>query len=180
MTEYGMFAKELSLNLDINTNTLRRWAIELEEHGYKFSRNEKNQRIYYERDILALSDFQKIIEKTQSLENTAKAVVSKVNDKKNAETMLGVIEDSKDKIVFSKEELDDLINRVADEAVERAAEHLSQKFMDVIEQRDRKLMHNLTQTMEQKQLEVAAATEEDKKGFFSLFFKKKNRKSDES
>ena len=173
MTEYGMFAKELSLNLDINTNTLRRWAIELEEQGYEFSRNDKNQRVYYERDILALSDFQKIIEKTQSLENTAKAVVTKVNDKKNAEKMLGVIEDSKDKIVFSKEELDDLINRVADEAVERAAEHLSRKFMDVIEQRDRKLINNLTQTMEQKQLEVAAALEEEKPGFIARFFKKR-------
>ncbi len=173
MTEYGMFAKELSLNLDINTNTLRRWAIELEEQGYEFSRNDKNQRIYYERDMLALSDFQKIIEKTQSLENTAKAVVSKVNDKKNAEKMLSVIEDRKDKIVFSKEELDDLINRVADEAVERAAEHISRKFMDVIEQRDRKLIHNLTQTMEQKQLEVAAALEEEKSGLFARFFKKR-------
>ena len=59
MAEYGMFAKELALNLDINTNTLRRWAIELEEQGYEFSRNDKNQRIYYQRDILALSDFQK-------------------------------------------------------------------------------------------------------------------------
>ena len=87
--------------------------------------------------------------------------------------MLGVIEDSKDKIVFSKEELDDLINRVADEAVERAAEHLSQKIMDVIEQRDRKLMHNLTQTMEQKQLEVAATTEKEKPGFFARLFKKR-------
>lgn len=174
MTEYGMFAKELSLNLDINTNTLRRWAIELEEQGYEFSRNDKNQRIYYERDILALSDFQKIIEKTQSLENTAKAVVAKVKDKKNAESMLGVIENSKDKIVFSKEELDELINRVADEAVERAAEHLSRKFMDVIEQRDKQIVHNLTETMEQKRLEVAAAIEEeDKPGFFARFFKKR-------
>ena len=174
MTEYGMFAKELSLNLDINTNTLRRWAIELEEHGYEFSRNDKNQRIYYERDILALSDFQKIIEKTQSLKNTAKAVVAKVNDKENAETMLGVIENSKDKIVFSKEELEELINRVADEAVERAAEHLSRKFMDVIEQRDKQIVHNLTETMEQKRLEVAAAIEEEEKpGFFARFFKKR-------
>ena len=173
MAEYGMFAKELALNLDINTNTLRRWAIELEEQGYEFSRNDKNQRIYYQRDTLALSDFQKIIEKTQSLEITAKAVVSRVNDKKNAEKILGVIEESKDKIVFSKEELDDLINRVADEAVERAAEHLSQKIMDVIEQRDRKLMHNLTQTMEQKQLEVAATTEKEKPGFFARLFKKR-------
>lgn len=173
MTEYGMFAKELALNLDINTNTLRRWAIELEEQGYEFSRNDKNQRIYYERDIVALSDFQRIIEKTQSLENTAKAVVSKVNDKKNAEKMLGVIEDSKNNIVFSKEELDDLINKVADEAVERAAEHLSRKFIDVIEQRDRKLIYNLTQTMEQKQLEVAVANEEEKPGLFARFFKKR-------
>lgn len=173
MGEYGMFAKEVALNLDINTNTLRRWAIELEEQGYEFSRNDKNQRIYYQRDILALSDFQKVIEKTQSLEITAKAVVSRINDKKNAEKMLGVIDESKDKIVFSKEELDDLINRVADEAAERVAEHFSQKFMNVIEQRDRKLVHDLTQTMEQKRLEVAAATEEDKPGFFSSFLKKR-------
>lgn len=172
MTEYGMFAKELALNLEINTNTLRRWAIELEEQGYEFSRNDKNQRIYYERDIVALSSFQKIIEKTQSLENTAKAVVSKVNDKKNAEKMLSVIEVDKDKIVLSKEELDELINKVANEAVERAAEHFSRKFMDVIEQRDRKLIHNLTETMEQKRLEVAATTVEEKRGFFSRLFKK--------
>lgn len=172
MTEYGMFAKELALNLEINTNTLRRWAIELEEQGYEFSRNDKNQRIYYERDIVALSSFQKIIEKTQSLENTAKAVVSKVNDKKNAEKMLSVIEVDKDKIVLSKEELDELINKVANEAVERAAEHFSRKFMDVIEQRDRKLIHNLTETMEQKRLEVAATTVEEKSGFFSRLFKK--------
>lgn len=172
MTEYGMFAKELALNLEINTNTLRRWAIELEEQGYEFSRNDKNQRIYYERDIVALSSFQKIIEKTQSLENTAKAVVSKVNDKKNAEKMLSVIEVDKDKIVLSKEELDELINKVANEAVERAAEQFSRKFMDVIEQRDRKLIHNLTETMEQKRLEVAATTVEEKPGFFSRLFKK--------
>lgn len=92
MNEYGMFAKEMALNLDINTNTLRRWAIELEVHGYEFSRNDKNQRIYYERDIIVLTNFKKIIEKTQSLEDTAKAVVSRVNDKKNAEKMLSVIE----------------------------------------------------------------------------------------
>ncbi|CAM3305374.1 DNA-binding protein [Filibacter tadaridae] len=173
MAEYGMFAKELALNLDINTNTLRRWAIELEGQGYGFSRNDKNQRIYYQHDILALSDFQKIIEKTQSLEITAKAVVSKVNDKKNAEMMLGVIEESKDKIVFSKEELDDLINRVASEAVERAAEHLSKKFLDIIEQRDRKLIHDLTETMEQKQLGVAATLEEERPSLFTRFFKKR-------
>lgn len=171
MNEYGMFSKEVSLNLDINTNTLRRWAIELEEHGYTFSRNEKNQRVYYERDILALSDFQKIIEKTQSLQNTAKAVVAKVNDKKNAELMLGVIENNDDKIVFSKEELEELINRVADEAVERAAEHLSQKFMHIIEQRDKQIVHDLTDTIEKKRLETTLTTEEEKLGFFARFFK---------
>ena len=173
MTEYGMFAKELALNLEINTNTLRRWAIELEEQGYAFSRNDKNQRIYYQRDIVALSDFQKIIEKTQSLENTAKAVVSRANDKNNAEKMLSVIEENKDKIVFTKEELNELINRVADEAAERATEHFSRKFMDVIEQGDRKLMHDLTETMEQKRLEIAATTEEKRPGFFTRFFKKR-------
>ena len=168
-----MFAKELALNLDINTNTLRRWAIELEEQGYEFSRNDKNQRIDHQRDILALSDFQKIIEKTQSLEITAKAVVSRVNDKKNAEMMLGVIEESKDKIVLSKEELDDLINRVADEAVERAAEHLCKKFLDVIEQRDRKLIHDLNRNDGTKTAGGCCGNRRRKARFFACFFKKR-------
>ena len=161
MNTYGMFAKEVALNLGVNTNTLRRWAIELERQGYNFSRNDKNQRIYYERDILVLFKFQKVIEKTQSLENTAKTVVERLDDKENAEKMLGVIEESNVKVVFSKDELEEFANRIAAEAVERAAEHLSQKFLDVIEQRDRKLMQNLTQTMEQKRMEIATANEKE-------------------
>ncbi|PFI06562.1 DNA-binding protein, partial [Bacillus cereus] len=49
--EYGYFAQEVAKQLDINTNTLRRWSIELEKMEYIFERNERNQRIYYENDI---------------------------------------------------------------------------------------------------------------------------------
>lgn len=165
-----MFAKELALNLEININTLRRWAIELEKEGYIFSRNDKKQRIYYERDILVLSKFRKIIEKTQSLENTAKAVVSSINDKDNAEEMLSVIKENNGKIVLSKEDLESLLDRVAMEAVNRTAEQLSKSFLDVLEQRDKNLLHNLTKTMEQERLEVFAIAEGKKsRSFFHIF-----------
>ena len=46
--------------------------------------------------------------------------------------------------------------------------------MDVIEQRDKKIVHNLTEAMEQKRLEIAATTnEEEKTSFFSRLFKKR-------
>jgi DNA-binding transcriptional MerR regulator len=173
MTEYGIFAKEVALHLNVNTNTLRRWAIELEEQGYMFSRNDKNQRIYYKHDILALSDFQKMIKKTQSLEITAKAIATRVNDKENTEKMLSVMEEPRGNIAFTIDEFDDLIRQIAGDAAEKTADHLSQKFTNIMEQRDRKLMHDLTQSMQQTKLEIAAASvEEEKPGFFARIFKK--------
>jgi len=159
-----MFAKELSLVLEINTNTLRRWSLELEGQGYEFSRNDQNQRIYHEHDISVIHDFRKTLEKTQSIENSAKAAVSRVNERKKAEKKRNIIGDSKGKIVFSNEELDSLINRLTDEAFERAAEHFSQKFLDLIEQGDSKMFN------EQKE-NVNCCDERERKVmfFFSSF-----------
>jgi transposase-like protein len=64
MTTYGFFSKEVAIQLEINPNTLRRWSIELEKYGYEFTRNEKDQRIYYDRDLVALTDFKKMLHRT--------------------------------------------------------------------------------------------------------------------
>ncbi|MBB4823680.1 hypothetical protein HNO89_000900 [Sporosarcina luteola] len=56
-------------------------AIEPEEQGYEFSRNDKNQRIYYERDIVTLSDFQKIIKKIHRLEKLINKVVDETAER---------------------------------------------------------------------------------------------------
>lgn len=174
MSEFGAFAKEVALHLEINVNTLRRWSLELEKVGYNFSRNEKEQRIYYKRDLVVLTDFQRLLGKTQSLENTAKAIVSRVKEENNAEKMLSVFVEEENKIVFTKEELEGLIQKTADESAHKTANILFEKFNNSIEQRDRELMFQIKKQQEIKQqqlLELAMGKE--KISLFSRLFKKR-------
>ncbi|MBG0971057.1 MerR family transcriptional regulator [Bacillus sp. SRB3LM] len=69
--EYGYFAQEVAKQLDINTNTLRRWSIELEKMEYIFERNERNQRIYYENDIDILKQMKEYLNQNWKLEEAA-------------------------------------------------------------------------------------------------------------
>ncbi|WJE74195.1 MerR family transcriptional regulator (plasmid) [Bacillus mycoides] len=178
MSEFGTFAKEVALHLDINVNTLRRWSIELEKHGYKFERNDKNNRLYYERDILVLSDMQRMIEKTQSLEIAGKSVVASFNERKNAEKTIAIItnkDENSDKISFTKDELEEYTKRIIEETSQRTSEMVLQKFNDTLEQRDRQLVQGIRQTMEDKRLEIAMT--EQKESFWSKWFGKNKAKS---
>jgi DNA-binding transcriptional MerR regulator len=169
----GVFAKEVSLHLDISPNTLRRWCLELEKHEYLFERNKKDQRIFYERDILALSDLQRLLGKGQSMENATKAIVARKKDKENAEKTLSVINqndpDSSALLTFTKEEFKQLTEQLANEVASRTAEHIFAKFNDTIEKRDRQLMELLK---ENQQARIEQAATQQKKGFFAKLFKK--------
>lgn len=151
MSEYGLFSKEVALNLEINSNTLRRWSLELEKEGYEFTRNDKDQRIYYDRDIVVLIEFQKMVDKTQSLENAAKAVVARFRERGNAEKMLSVIENERDKIVFTKAELNDLVQKIANDTAINTAEIIMRKFNDSVERRDRQIVQSINQLLDEKQ-----------------------------
>jgi DNA-binding transcriptional MerR regulator len=74
--KFGYFAKDVATDLEITTSTLRRWSLKLEELGYLFERNEKDQRIYYERDFKAFRELRKLITNSVSFEDAIKAVVS--------------------------------------------------------------------------------------------------------
>lgn len=169
MSEFGTFAKAVAIHLDINVNTLRRWAIELEKFDYNFERNEKNQRMYYERDILVLSDMKRMIEKTNSLENAAKAVVSSFKERKSVEKTMSVIMEKDDKIAFTRQELEEYTKRIIEETSQKTSEMVLQKFNDTLEQRDRQLVQGIRQTMEDKRLELAMTVTE-KESFWSKWF----------
>lgn len=160
---YGYFAKDVALNLDINPNTLRRWSIELEKHNYSFERNNKNQRIYYERDFKAFRELKKLLANDVALEDALKAVVSMDLDNKNAIQTPSV---HKEEIRISKNELQDLIHKTVKQAVEEEREAMlkafEHKINDVVEQRDRVLTTQLQNALEERRLEIAAATEEKK------------------
>lgn len=174
MNVMGVFAKEVSLHLEVSPNTLRRWCLELEKHDYVFERNEKSQRIFYERDILALSDLQRLLNKGQSMDNATKAIVARKKDKENAEKTLSVIQHdtpkSSELIAFTKEEFKKLTEDLANEVAARTAEQILNKFNDTIEKRDRQLMEVLKEN-QQARIEQAAASQ-SKKGFLSRLFGK--------
>ena len=73
--------KEVAGLLNVEPVTLRNYAKILEEHGYTFLKNEKNQRGYVDRDIIA---FRKLISfKNQvdmTLERAANAVMTWINN----------------------------------------------------------------------------------------------------
>lgn len=179
--EFGTLSKEVAIYLDINPNTLRRWSLELEKHGYIFERNNKDQRIYYERDIQTLSELKIILDKGQSMDNATKAVATKYKERKNAEKTLSVIvnnEENNEQITLSKRDLESMIESTVEKSVVKAIEQEREamfkafelKMDDSIEKRDRILMQSINRTMEEKRLEIAATKEEEKKTWWQKIF----------
>lgn len=165
----GLFSKQVALNLGISPNTLRRWCLELEKQNYEFERNENEQRIFYDRDIVTLSEVQKLLNQRQSMESATKAVAIKFKDKKNAEIMMSVIDEKSDIITLSKTQLQEMLDQAAEQGSNLALE----KFNSTIEQRDHSLIRKLNESFEQRQLENSATVKEN---FFSKVFNFKKRK----
>lgn len=179
MNEYGFFSKDVALKLDINASTLRQWCLAMEKEGYEFQRNDKDQRIYYDRDINLLFELKNLIEKTRNRDDAIKQVVSRQKSVDNAEKLLSVNENERDNITISKSDLEELIQRSVEKAIEKEREAMfkvfEMKLNNTIEQRDHKLMESLRESQEVKQqlLQIAAAQEEEKKkGFFARLFGK--------
>jgi DNA-binding transcriptional MerR regulator len=178
MNEYGFFSKDVALKLDINASTLRQWCLAMEKEGYEFQKNDKNQRIFYDRDISLLFELKMLIEKTRNRDDAIKSVVSKRKSVDNTEKLLSVNENERDNITVSKSDLEEIIQRSVEKAIEKERESMfkafEMKLNDTVEQRDRYLLHQLNESMEQKRLEIAAAKEEEenkkpRKGIFSWF-----------
>jgi DNA-binding transcriptional MerR regulator len=160
---FGYFAKDVASDLQITTSTLRRWSIELEKIGYTFKRNEKEQRIYFERDFKAFRELKKLLSNSVAFTDAIKAVVSMDLEGKNAQLTPSVFDDN---IRLSKRELTDLIHDTVKKAVEEEREVMfkafEHKMNNIIEQRDRQLTHEIRQSIEDRRLEIAAATQEKK------------------
>jgi hypothetical protein len=179
MNEYGFFSKDVALKLDINASTLRQWCLAMEKEGYEFHRNDKEQRIYYERDINLLFELKNLIEKTRNRDDAIKTVVSRQKTIDNTEKMLSVNENEHDNITVSKSDLEELIQASVEKAIEKEREAMfkafEMKLNNTIEQRDRKLMESLRESQEERKvlLQLATAQEEEKKkGFFARLFSK--------
>lgn len=83
MNDFGYYAKTVAEDINISPNTLRRWSIELEKHGYQIERNDKNNRIYYERDYKAFRELKKLLDAGISMESATITVSNIFKSKDN-------------------------------------------------------------------------------------------------
>ena len=125
--EYGYFAQEVAKQLDINTNTLRRWSIELEKMEYIFERNERNQRIYYENDIDILKQMKEYLNQNWKLEEAATR--SMENTEENAQKTDSVHEGNEVQVTLRKRSETDILM-------------IQEKFSHMLEQQDKIVQQN--------------------------------------
>ncbi|MEB9728025.1 MerR family transcriptional regulator [Bacillus cereus] len=128
--EYGYFAQEVAKQLDINTNTLRRWSIELEKMEYIFERNERNQRIYYENDIDILKQMKEYLNQNWKLEEAAtRSMESMENTEENAQKTDSVHEENEVQVTLRKRSETDILM-------------IQEKFSHMLEQQDKIVQQN--------------------------------------
>jgi DNA-binding transcriptional MerR regulator len=155
VNQLGYFAKDVATDLNITTSTLRRWSLELEKQGYVFERNEKDQRIYFARDFKAFRELQKLLGNSTSLADAAKSVAAMEFEDESP-----VFPNT---LHLSEPQLRRIINEEVKAAVQEEREVMFQAFEekleDIVERRDRYLMHEIRKEKEQKLLETAATSE---------------------
>lgn len=164
------WSSEVAQLLGISPNTLRKWSIHMENAGYRFLRDDKNNRAYRDADIMALRKLQSLLSSRMSMENAVLAVVSvymddqitdvvPVDDRsfERYQALDRLIEFMERQQAFNQELLDQLRKR--DEYIER-----------VLKERDEKLTQTLNEILETKRM-LAAAQEQQKRRWYQ-FWKK--------
>ena len=144
--EFGYFSKDVAIELEITTSTLRRWSIELEKEGYSFHRNEKDQRIYYERDFKAFRELKKLLANSVPVSDAIKAIASRDLVSENAEQTPSMYSEM---IRLSKRELQIIVKEAIEGEREVLLDALQEKMNETIEMRDRLLTQQLRKTFEE-------------------------------
>ncbi|WP_419956569.1 MerR family transcriptional regulator (plasmid) [Neobacillus niacini] len=76
--EFGYFSKTVADRLGVSPDTLRSWAIKLEDKEIEFERNEKKQRIYYEKDIRAFENMKELLDLQQPMNKVVPLIADKI------------------------------------------------------------------------------------------------------
>ncbi|WP_147805011.1 MerR family transcriptional regulator [Alkalicoccus halolimnae] len=110
--ETAFTTKELSLQLNVGTSTLRKWCISLEKNGYVFTKTTNAHRAFKPADVTALEYIQKLIQVEHfSLTNASKVVVTKFAGNASSSGTLS-IQDQKDIAERTAERYNILLNEL--------------------------------------------------------------------
>ncbi|MCM3759155.1 DNA-binding protein [Sporosarcina aquimarina] len=167
---FGYFSKDVAIELEITTSTLRRWAIELEKQGYSFQRNEKEQRIYYEHDFKAFRELKKLLANSVPFVDSINAVATRDFVNENAQKMPSVYSET---MRLSKREIEDIVKKAIEDEREILLDALEKRMSDTIEMRDRLLTQQLRAAIDESHKQLAAASHpSEKKSWWKRLFKK--------
>jgi len=172
--------KEITITLGIGDSTLRKWCIALEKNGYNFIRNEQNNRVYVDSDLVVLKHFQNLVKQhNMQLENAAILVIDRFGK--------GAFESGTDIVPAENTEEQRDLTRSNEEVITQLLEHIKkqdefnqelikrldqqQKYIDERlnrlderqNERDSMLLESLRASQETKQLLLEAKTAEEQK-----------------
>lgn len=165
-----MGASDVCTLLKIKESTLRKYALLLQDAGYHFDMNDKGQRAYYNKDVIALK---KLLETKNSpnmtLEQSANAVMTWL--KQSGMTVPATVnerhnEQHNDDIKELKEVIQALVLKM--DSQQKYIEERDKRQLERDQERDRQWMEFVRQNQEEKKvfLQIAAAQEEEKKKSF--------------
>lgn len=181
--EKAYTTKEISLTLDIGDSTLRKWAIALEKNGYQFIRNDQNNRLFVDADLVVLQHFKQLVQEHNTpLGNAAMLIVDRFG-KGPFEPRTGIVPLEKDsssshdfnrsndrsdlEIIAKIEELEERF-KVQEEfnkkLIERLEERLNEQdryIKERLNKRDKLLVESLREALETKKMLIAAKDEEE-------------------
>lgn len=159
--------------LKIKLSTLRKYAIILKEVGYHFDENDRGQRAYYEKDVIAIKKFIEIKSANDmTLEQSANALMTWLGQ---SDMSVRVTGNNKE---IDHDVLDSLIKKI-DELTIRSEkqENFNMELLKILDrqqtfieqnskERDILLVGSMRQMLEERQLQIAATKEEEKKNFW--------------
>lgn len=199
MSNNAYWTKEVADNLGIVSSTLRKWCLLLEEGGYTFDRNDKDQRIFYEHDVMTLRAVKKLTQKDHmTLANATKKAIQQAKSREFVTPTDTEEKGVAERDINSDIERDGTINKLLAhiEQQERFNRELldrldrQQQYIEErdkrdrmliesrekrVEERDRRLMEIHRETREMRDMIAAAKEETDKnasKGLLARLFGK--------
>lgn len=163
------WSSDVARLLGISPNTLRKWSLALENAGYTFLRDDKNNRAYHDKDILAFRKLQDYLSKKMSMENAVIAVVSTFHQDQITATVPENAENDSRYDALQKK-FDEYVqqqkafNQALLEQLQKRDEHIE----SILKARDSQLMQTLQEVLETKKL-LAAAQEKPKKKWYQFW-----------
>lgn len=167
---------EVARLLNIQTSTLRKYAIELEKAGYSFWKNEKGQRGFFDQDILVLRKLMEVKEQSDmTLEKACFAVISTFKEGSVAHSDTAEVSEfvRHDADIQELKELVQKQNLLLQEMAKKLDQQ-DKRFdeqQQFITNRDQQLMNYIREQQETKRL-IAAAEEKKSKSLWNRLFGK--------